>query len=162
MFQVNRTFNNICSGKLNNGFVALEKFHNKCVKAVKSKLPRRESERKHHPLARHCDILMAIETRFSMLSMTFTKYIEMRHCCFIPGKVLDEAFRVLRIVNTSTSLPPRNQYPNLPRPYEFLQEYRDISSMAMEHFDDKILPSIREKMRTDNPPLYCLKHKLSK
>lgn len=96
-----------------------------------------------------------------MLSMTFTKYIEMGLCCFIPGKVLDEAFRVLRIVNNSSTPSPRNlQYPNLPRPYEFLQEYRDISSMAMEHFDDKILPTIREKMRPENPSLYSYKNKL--
>ena len=54
---------------------------------MKAKLPRRESERRNHPLARHVDILAAIETRLSLLSMTFMKYIDMGLCCFIPGKV---------------------------------------------------------------------------
>lgn len=64
-----------------------EKYHAQCLKAVKSQLPRRESERRNHSLARHCDVLTAIETRISMLSMTFTKYIDLNLCCFIPGKV---------------------------------------------------------------------------
>ncbi|XP_046676202.1 uncharacterized protein LOC124364630 isoform X1 [Homalodisca vitripennis] len=158
---VNQAFNNICSDKLNKGFAQLEQFHTKCLKAVKSRLPRRESERKHHPLARHSDILMSVETRLSMLSMTYMKYIDARHCCFIPGKVLDEAFKALRVVNQSINNTPNTSsnvnYLTLPRPHDFLQEYRDISSMAMEHFDDKILPSIREKMRLENPRLYCFK-----
>jgi F-box protein 28 len=80
-------FNVICSDKLNKGFIHVNQFHGRCLKAVKTKLPRRESERRHHPLARHSDILMAVETRLSMLSMTFSKYVEAQQCCFIPGKV---------------------------------------------------------------------------
>ena len=49
-----------------------------------------------HPLARHNDILTAIETRISLLSMTFMKYVDLGLCCFIPGKVIDEIFCVLR------------------------------------------------------------------
>lgn len=67
----------------------MEKYHAQCLRIVKSKLPRRESERRSHPLARHCDILTAIETRISMLSMTFIKYVDLNVCCFIPGKVID-------------------------------------------------------------------------
>lgn len=55
---------------------------------MKAKLPRRESERRNHPLARHVDILSAIETRLSLLSMTYSKYIDLGLCCFIPGKVI--------------------------------------------------------------------------
>uniref|UniRef100_A0A1B6MUQ9 F-box domain-containing protein n=1 Tax=Graphocephala atropunctata TaxID=36148 RepID=A0A1B6MUQ9_9HEMI len=159
---VSRTFNNICSDKLNKGFTQVEQFHRKCLREVKSRLPRRESERKNHPLARHNDILMSVETRLSMLSMTYMKYIDACHCCFIPGKVLDEAFKALRIVNqnimsTSNTSPSLSYLPALPRPHYFLQEYRDISSMAMEHFDDKILPSIKEKMRLEKPQMYCFK-----
>jgi len=55
---------------------------------VKARLPRRESERRTHPLARHVDILGAIETRISLLSMTYSKYIDQGLCCFIPGKVI--------------------------------------------------------------------------
>lgn len=33
--------------------------------------------------------MTAIETRISMLSMTFIKYVDLNVCCFIPGKVMD-------------------------------------------------------------------------
>ncbi|WAR20145.1 FBX28-like protein [Mya arenaria] len=33
-----------------------------------------------------------------------------------------------------------------PRSHEFLQELRDISSMAMEHFDEKIAPNLKNKL----------------
>ena len=49
-----------------------------------------------HPLARHGEILSAIETRISLLGMTFMKYVEHDLCCFIPGKVIDEIYAVLR------------------------------------------------------------------
>lgn len=49
-------------------------------------------------------------------------------------QVIDEIFRVLRLIqNTKTP----------PRAHEILQELRDISSMAMEHFDEKILPDLK-------------------
>ncbi len=50
--------------------------------------------------------------RISLLSMTFMKYVDLNLCCFIPGKVIDEIFRVLRIIQ-------EEQYP--PRAYEILQ-----------------------------------------
>ena len=80
-------FNEISKRVLNHGFHKVEKYHSQCLKYVKSQLPRRESERRNHPLARHCDILTAIETRLSLLSMTFKKFIDLNFCCFIPGKV---------------------------------------------------------------------------
>lgn len=129
---------NILGGKLlNKGYYMADRFHGKTLKAIKAKLPRRESERRIHPLARQCDILIAIETRLSMLSMTFTKWIDANLCCFIPGKVIDEIMRVLRCVANN---------PCPPRAHEILQELRDISSMAMEHFDEKILPSLKISM----------------
>jgi hypothetical protein len=33
------------------------------------------------------------------------KYVEMNLCCFIPGKVIDEIFRVLRVIKED-QLPP--------------------------------------------------------
>ncbi|KAL0134301.1 hypothetical protein PUN28_001244 [Cardiocondyla obscurior] len=134
-----RQFDQICKKLLNRGFILMEKYHAQCLRTVKSKLPRRESERRSHPLARHCDILTAIETRISMLSMTFIKYVDLNVCCFIPGKVIDEIFRVLRLIR-ETKTPPRA--------HEILQELRDISSMAMEHFDEKILPDLKHNICT--------------
>ena len=131
---VSKMFNYTCMALLNKGFRAVEKFHDKCFKEVKAKLPRRESERRGHKLGRHCDILTAIETRISLLSMTFLKYVDMNLCCFIPGKVIDEIFTVLRCIQDEETPP---------RAFEVLQELRDISSMAIEHFDENIAPSLQ-------------------
>ncbi|CAH1792085.1 unnamed protein product, partial [Owenia fusiformis] len=134
-----KKFNAVCKQQLNHGFARVDKFHAQCQKDIKVKLPRRESERRSHPLSRHVDILAAIETRLSLLTMTFCKYIDSNLCCFIPGKVLDEIFRVLRMVRKED---------NPPRAHELLQELRDISSMAMEFFDDKIAPGLKQHLST--------------
>uniref|UniRef100_A0A8D0LBL9 Uncharacterized protein n=1 Tax=Sphenodon punctatus TaxID=8508 RepID=A0A8D0LBL9_SPHPU len=77
----------VCQRMLNQGFLKVERYHNLCQKQVKAQLPRRESERRNHSLARHADILAAVETRLSLLNMTFMKYVDSNLCCFIPGKV---------------------------------------------------------------------------
>ena len=69
--------------------------------------------------------------------MTFLKYVDINVCCFIPGKVLDEIFSVLRTISKDE---------NPPRAFEILQELRDISSMAMEYFDEKIVPILKKKL----------------
>lgn len=147
--RVSRHFNGCCQRLLNQGFFRAERFHAQCLKAVKKQLPRRESERRTHPLARHCEILTSIETRLSLLSMTFMKYMDMNLCCFIPGKVIDEIFRVLRLVQGAghgcTTTPPRA--------HEILQELRDISSMAMEHFDERIAPGLKLHVGPMKPTL---------
>eukprot|EP00062_Callorhinchus_milii_P013095 gi/632961079/ref/XP_007896553.1/ PREDICTED: F-box only protein 28 [Callorhinchus milii] len=136
-FQVCKRMDAICQRMLNQGFLKVERYHSLCQKQVKAQLPRRESERRNHSLARHADILAAVETRLSLLNMTFMKYVDTNLCCFIPGKVIDEIYRVLRYVN-STRAPQRA--------HEVLQELRDISSMAMEYFDEKIVPILKKKL----------------
>ena len=69
--------------------------------------------------------------------MTFLKYVDLSLCCFIPGKVIDEIFSVLRTIQADE---------NPPRAYEILQELRDISSMAMEYFDEKIVPCLKVQL----------------
>ncbi|XP_059614074.1 F-box only protein 28 [Phlebotomus argentipes] len=125
----------ICQRILNRGFMKMVRLHGINMKKIKSKLPRRESERRNHPLARHADILTCIETRISMLTMTYGKYIDAKLCCFIPGKVIDEVLRLLRLVQ-ETTLQVRS--------HEILQELRDISSMAIEHFDEKISLALKK------------------
>ena len=51
--------------------------------------------------------------------------------------MIDEIFRVLRLISILKT-PPRTP--------EILQELRDISSMAMEHFDEKILPDFKHSL----------------
>ncbi|XP_037810137.1 uncharacterized protein LOC119602611 isoform X1 [Lucilia sericata] len=130
-----RRFDQIAQQVLNGGFNKVIKQHSVSFKRIKALLPRRESERRNHCLARHADILTSIETRISMLSMTYTKYMDLNLCCFIPGRVLDEIFRILRLISKT----------NKPlRPHEVLQELRDISSMAIEHFDEKIANNLKK------------------
>ena len=72
--------------------------------------------------------------------MTFLKFVDHNICCFIPGKVIDEIFSVLRIISNWKE-PAKDD--KQPRAFEVLQELRDISSMAMEYFDDKIVPGFK-------------------
>mgnify|MGYP000125550738 CR=1 FL=1 len=92
--QVCKLFNKYCQQRLNKGFTRVDKFHAQIQKEVKNKLPRRESERRTHQLARHVDILSAIETRLSLLGMSYSKYMENGLCCFIPGKVIQSIFYI--------------------------------------------------------------------
>ena len=62
---------------------------------------------------------------------------ELRYPTCIIFQVLDELLCILRTLQ-STDQPPRS--------HEFLQELRDISSMAMEHFDEKIAPGLKSKL----------------
>ncbi|XP_023180108.2 F-box only protein 28 [Drosophila hydei] len=131
-------FNYICQQVLNTGFNKVVQEHAKNFKRIKSLLPRRESERRNHMLARHSDILTSIETRISMLTMTYSKFIDLNICCFIPGRVLDEINSILKLLG-GTSKPLR--------PHEVLQELRDISSMAIEHFDEKIAVNFKTAIK---------------
>merc|ERR1712066_1118835 len=134
----------MCGSHLNLGFRNAEKYHTRLMKKFKARLPRRESERRNHPLIRHCDVLTAIETRISLLQMTFMKYVDAEACCFIPGKVIDEIFDVLHKISATDAENLREcPTPEMPRSYEVLQELRDISSMAMEYFDEKIVPTLK-------------------
>ena len=51
---------------------------------------------------------------------------------------MDELFRLLQILQQTKGQPPRA--------HEFLQELRDISSMAMEHFEENIVPGFKQKV----------------
>ena len=88
--EINRKFNNTCMALLNKGYVSVKKYHTRFLKAIKTRLPKRISQRSNHELSRHYDILSALETRISMINMTFLRHIEKGLCCFIPGKVIDE------------------------------------------------------------------------
>lgn len=63
-------------------------------------------------------------------------------------QVLDELLSILWKLQSSDQ-PPRS--------HEFLQELRDISSMAMEHFDEKIAPGLKSKLHVHVPVAYPFK-----
>ena len=52
-------------------------------------------------------------------------------------QVLDEIIRIVQYIIVAE---------NPPRAHELLQELRDISSMAMEHFDEVIVPRLKTHM----------------
>eukprot|EP00096_Caligus_rogercresseyi_P010254 TRINITY_DN3673_c0_g1_i2.p1 TRINITY_DN3673_c0_g1~~TRINITY_DN3673_c0_g1_i2.p1 ORF type:complete len:290 (-),score=84.78 TRINITY_DN3673_c0_g1_i2:1139-2008(-) len=135
-----RRMNTLCIYVLRSGFNAAERLHASLSKMIRAQLPRRESQRRGHPLSRHSEILASIETRLSLLNMTFMKFVQSGRCNFIPGKVIDELMRVLRIVGQEKI--------NIPKPFDLLQELRDISSMSMEYFDEQILPSLEAPLST--------------
>ncbi|XP_077303020.1 F-box protein pallbearer isoform X2 [Arctopsyche grandis] len=133
-----KDFDMVSQRVLNRGFQKMDKRLTANMRAIKAQLPRRESERRFHPLSRHCDLLASIETRFSMLSMAYSRFVEQGMCCFIPGKVLDEFRHVVTVVDECNPLPLA---------FEVLQELRDISGMAIEHFEEVVAPSLRQKMQ---------------
>lgn len=94
-------------------------------------------------MSKHSDVLTCIETRLSMLSMTYQKYINNGTACFIPGKVIDECYKILRSICAKNAQNNQNGDGRNIRAHEILQELRDISSMAIEHFDEKIVPDIK-------------------
>ena len=115
-------------------------------------MPRRESARRNHPLARECDIIETLHMRLTLLQMTFGKHIERKHICFFPGEVnfwslnvilvqwffcqiLDEVFRILNYIASTHPLG---------RAYKVTDELFDLSTMAMEYFKENIEPSLPE------------------
>lgn len=79
--------NSVGSSILNSTFNRLQTQMLSRFQAVKSKMPRRESARRNHPLACECDILETCSMRLQLLQMTFGKHIERKHVCFFPGAV---------------------------------------------------------------------------
>lgn len=98
-------------------------------------MPRRESARRKHPLARESDIIETLHMRLTLLQMTFSKHIERMHCCFFSGEILDEVHRILNYVK---------QTPVLSRAYKVTDELFDLSTMAMEYFKEHIEPTLPE------------------
>ena len=77
------------------GCSILNKAFNKAItemqhrfQSIKAKMPRRESARRKHPLARECDIIETVHMRLTVLQMTFGRHISRGHCCFFPGEVV--------------------------------------------------------------------------
>lgn len=82
-----RQLNNVSSSYLNSSFQRLlgQMLHR--YQVIKSKMPRRESARRSHPLACESDIIETLHMRLALLQMTFGKHIERKYCCFFPGEV---------------------------------------------------------------------------
>ena len=69
----------------------------------------------------------------NLLSLSFGKYIDANLCCFIPGKIIDEIYHVLKILKTNCDPPSTYEVlqvsiysfiVNNPLPYFFLKNVR--------------------------------------
>ncbi len=72
---------------LNSTFLKLQNSMIKRLQCIKEKMPRRESARRNHPLARENDIVDTVQMRLTLLQMTFGKHIDRKHVCFFAGEV---------------------------------------------------------------------------
>lgn len=130
-----RRLNELCAARLNSSFNRLQNNMLVRFQSIKSQMPRRESARRNHPLARECDIVETLHMRLTLLQMTFGKHIERKHICFFPGEILDEVIRILSYIALTQPLG---------RAYKVTDELFDLSTMAMEYFKENIEPSLPE------------------
>ncbi|XP_035717699.1 F-box only protein 28-like isoform X1 [Vespa mandarinia] len=132
---VSHQMDRVCGNILNSAFQKLQAQMLSRFQAIKSQMPRRESARRNHPLACESDIIETLHMRLTLLQMCFGKHIERKHCCFFPGEILDEVFRILHYIKVT---------PKLARPYKVTDELFDLSTMAMEYFKERIEPMLPE------------------
>nr|XP_003704153.1 PREDICTED: F-box only protein 28 [Megachile rotundata]XP_012142581.1 PREDICTED: F-box only protein 28 [Megachile rotundata]XP_012142582.1 PREDICTED: F-box only protein 28 [Megachile rotundata]XP_012142583.1 PREDICTED: F-box only protein 28 [Megachile rotundata]XP_012142584.1 PREDICTED: F-box only protein 28 [Megachile rotundata]XP_012142586.1 PREDICTED: F-box only protein 28 [Megachile rotundata]XP_012142587.1 PREDICTED: F-box only protein 28 [Megachile rotundata]XP_012142588.1 PREDICTED: len=125
----------VCGSILNSTFQKLQTQMLSRFQAIKAQMPRRESARRNHPLACESDIIETLHMRLTLLQMSFGKHIERKHCCFFPGEILDEVYRILHYIKVT---------PKLARPYKVTDELFDLSTMAMEYFKERIEPTLPE------------------
>lgn len=130
-----RTFDGVSAHILNSTFLRLQNQTLQRFQEIKSKMPRRESARRTHPLACESDIIETLHMRLTLMQMSFGKHIERKHCCFFPGEILDEVYHILHYIKVT---------PKLHRPYKVTDELFDLSTMAMEYFKEKIEPHLPE------------------
>ncbi|XP_066955443.1 uncharacterized protein [Macrobrachium rosenbergii] len=130
-----KRFEQIGSSILNTTFQRLQNQMLIRFQTIKGQMPRRESARRTHPLARESDIVETLHMRLTLLQMSFGKHIERKHCCFFAGDILDEVYRLLAYIKST---------PNLDRAYIVTDELFDLSTMAMEYFKEHIEPRLPE------------------
>lgn len=130
-----KRFEQIGSNILNASFQRLQNQMLQRFQAIKGQMPRRESARRKHPLARESDIVETLHMRLTLLQMSFGKHIERKHCCFFAGDILDEVYHILSYIKKT---------PNLGRAYKVTDELYDLSTMAMEYFKEHIEPRLPE------------------
>ncbi|MFH4976039.1 hypothetical protein AB6A40_002748 [Gnathostoma spinigerum] len=147
---VSKSFDAAAKCILNAAFFRLTGELETAMSNVKKLLPKRESRRRYHPLNRVSEAYSSLETRCALLGMTFGKHIVNDTCCFIAGKVLDEAYSVLHTLNNCVK---HNEKPK--ETQELLRDIRDYSSMAIEYFDETISPSLTRKHPSPLRPTYC-------
>ncbi|KFM61955.1 F-box only protein 28, partial [Stegodyphus mimosarum] len=132
---VSKYFNDICCMMLSSEFFCLRAYMFERLHTIREQMPRRESSRRKHPLAREHEIIETIHMRLSLLYMTLGKHIGKNHCCFFPGEIIDEVHRILKYIKDTS---------NLNEAYKITDELFDLTTMAMEYFREHIEPTLPE------------------
>ncbi|CAG0900027.1 unnamed protein product, partial [Darwinula stevensoni] len=134
---VSKRFNDVAGGLLTATFQRLLHQMQQEYHIIRAQMPRRESARRSHPLARKWDIYETLSMRLSLLQMTLGKHLDLNHIPFFPGEILDEVFRILHYIQVTPNIE------NL-RAFKLTDELFDLSEMAMEYFKEKIEPALPE------------------
>ena len=85
--QVCKRFNDVAGGLLTATFQRLLHQMQQEYHIIRAQMPRRESARRSHPLARKWDIYETLSMRLSLLQMTLGKHLDLNHIPFFPGEV---------------------------------------------------------------------------
>ena len=71
--------------------------------------------------------LPSFNFRIDLLSFSLEYYVEKRMICYFPGKFIDEAFRLLQLLQP--------QQPLGQATWDLTSELEDLKVMAEEHFE---------------------------
>ena len=74
--------------------------------------------------------------------ITLRDYVENWNGCFIAGKLVDKGFRLLKIIKL--------EQPLVPPWFELVKEPDDLGTMARDHFERAIKPTLRKSSWREN------------
>ena len=80
--------------------------------------------------------------RANVLTSTLRDYVENWNGCFFAGKFVDEGFRLLKIIKL--------EQPLVPPGFELVKELDDLGTMARDHFERAIKPTLRKSSWREN------------
>ena len=156
-----RHTNNVCNSILNSGAENLRTTLNRVQTKLKSQLPRRESARKGHVASDLLEVVNSVENRVSIIRLAIDRYLANGQLSFFPGKVLDEAFRIIAQIERLSAEQLSGNISQTPftamQKVTMLRDLRDLSTMASEHLDDVILPGLNpyNRSRLTLDPIHC-------
>ncbi|XP_058806278.1 F-box only protein 28-like [Phymastichus coffea] len=141
-----KTFDEKCKQLLNRAPNLVDQRCNQYLYVIKPQLPRRESAKNRHPLLATYYAVDAIRISTIKLYMMYEKYIKQNSCCFIPGKIIDESFEIIRDLKEKENCGDPLNFNDL---QAVLEEFKDLKIMATEHFEESIKPRLDLNYKED-------------
>ena len=145
---VNKRFNSIGIRILNKGYKATKLQHTKLYEAIKASSSQNHSKyTKSHPLMyhvliRHYDVLSTIGRNLIILDDTFSKYINLNLCCFIPGQVIDNMMSIFQTIQEDWDSKRDVYRCECSNAYKALHKSIDTSIKAIQYFNERIAPNL--------------------